>query len=243
MANLSVFDFNGNQVRIVMRGEDPWFVAKDLCDVLDIGNSSQALSRLDRDERNTIILNEGNRGNPSVAVVSESGMYALVLSSRKPEVQSFRKWLTSVVLPSIRKTGSYTSAPPTKALPPADVRISNLKESLEFFGIEADNPRYSQAIKDLVLDKIIGESRALPEATEEWLGVAEKAERMGYAPSIVTKYRSQLGKYVSANSDALECRSERRLCNGTMRPINLYRDCLELEEVIVEFMDAKVLAQ
>jgi hypothetical protein len=242
MANLSVFDFNGNQVRIVMRGKHPWFVAKDLCDVLDISNIRQNITKLDPDEKDVCSVDTPG-GNQDTTIVSESGMYAIVLTSRKPEAQAFRKWLTSEVLPEIRETGSYTVKPAVKTLPPADVRIDRLYTALTGFGIELDNPRYSQAIKDLVLDKIIGESRALPESTEEWLGVAEKAERMGYAPAMVTKYRSQLGKYVSANSESLECRSERRLCNGTMRPINLYRDCPELEEAITEFMDAKVLAQ
>jgi len=107
MNKLSVFDFKGQDVRIITQDGEPWFVAKDLCEVLEISNPSQALTRLDEEEKNTIILNEGNRGNPSTAVVSESGMYALVLSSRKPEAKPFRKWVTSEVLPSIRKTGSY----------------------------------------------------------------------------------------------------------------------------------------
>lgn len=104
---VSVFKFNSNSIRIIMQADGPWFVAKDVCEVLEVGNPAQALTRLDADEVNTIILKDGKRGNPTTAIVSESGLYDLVLSSRKPEARPFRKWVTKVVLPEIRKTGSY----------------------------------------------------------------------------------------------------------------------------------------
>jgi prophage antirepressor-like protein len=93
-------------IRVMEKDGDVWFVAKDIADILDIGNVSQALTRLDDDERNTIILNEGI-GNPEKSIVNESGLYSLVLSSRKPEAKAFKKWVTSEVLPSIRKNGGY----------------------------------------------------------------------------------------------------------------------------------------
>jgi prophage antirepressor-like protein len=111
MSNLSVFRFDGNSVQIVLVDGEPWFVAKDLCLILDIKNVSDALGRLDGDEKNTIVLTDGNRGNPNTAIVSESGMYALVLGSRKPDAKSFRKWVTAEVIPQIRKTGSYGARP------------------------------------------------------------------------------------------------------------------------------------
>lgn len=107
------FTYEGCDVRTVEIEGEPWFVAKDICSALGIANSSDALIRLDGDEKNTIGLTDGNRGNPNTLIISESGMYALVLSSRKPEAKPFRKRVTSEVLPQIRKTGSYslTSAP------------------------------------------------------------------------------------------------------------------------------------
>lgn len=81
----------------------------------------------------------------------------------------------------------------------------------------------------------------LCEAKEEiWLGVSERAEQLGYAVDLVTKNRSQLGKYVAACG--LQMVKENRLCNGTQRPINLYLLCDKLDRAITEFMDAKVLA-
>ena len=107
MSSLTVFQFDGNSVRVINRGGMPWFVAKDLCLVLDIRNVSDALSRLDDDEKG-IASTDTLGGKQDMTIVSESGMYALVLSSRKPEAKPFRKWVTSEVLPSIRKTGSYS---------------------------------------------------------------------------------------------------------------------------------------
>jgi prophage antirepressor-like protein len=103
-----VFNYEGAEVRTVTKGEEVWFVAKDVCDVLEIGNVSQALTRLDEDEKNTIILNEGI-GNPNKMIINEAGLYTLILSSRKPEAKAFKRWITHEVLPTIRKTGGYVS--------------------------------------------------------------------------------------------------------------------------------------
>lgn len=96
------------EVRVIQKDGQPWFFAKDICEVLEIGNPSQALSRLEDDERNTIILNEGI-GNPQKSIVNEYGLYNLVLGSRKPEAKQFKRWITHDVLPSIRKHGMYAT--------------------------------------------------------------------------------------------------------------------------------------
>lgn len=116
MNKLQIFkntDFG--EIRTITIDNEPWFIAKDACDILEIGNTSQALSRLDEDEKNTIILNEGI-GNPNKAIVNEFGLYSLVLSSRKPEAKQFKRWITHEVIPQIRKTGSYM--PDLSALSP-----------------------------------------------------------------------------------------------------------------------------
>lgn len=105
----NVFSYKEAQVRVILVSGEPWFVAKDVCEILDVSNPSQALTRLDDDERNTIILNEGNRGNPSVTIVNEPGLYTLILGSRKPEAREFKRWVTHEVVPSIRKNGMYAT--------------------------------------------------------------------------------------------------------------------------------------
>ena len=91
------------KVRVLEIENEPWFVAKDVCDVLELSNPSVALKNLDEDERTK--LNLGRQGNTNL--INESGLYALVVRSRKPEAKKFRKWITSEVLPSIRKHGVY----------------------------------------------------------------------------------------------------------------------------------------
>ena len=97
-------------VRTVTINGEPWFVASDVCKALDIGNPSQAISRLDDDEKNTIILTEGIPGNPNKTIVNEPGLYSLVLSSRKPEAKSFKRWITHEVIPDIRQYGMYATS-------------------------------------------------------------------------------------------------------------------------------------
>ena len=102
------FEFKGAALRTLTdENGEPWFVAKDACDVLELSNVGQALARLDDDEKSSITLNDGTPGNPNRAIVSESGLYALVLASRKPEAHEFKRWVTHEVLPQIRKTGGY----------------------------------------------------------------------------------------------------------------------------------------
>ena len=88
---------------------NPWFVAADVCGALDIGNSSDAISRLDDNELE-VATTEGNAGKRNVRIVNESGLYSLILTSRKEEAKRFKRWVTHEVLPSIRKTGSYSLA-------------------------------------------------------------------------------------------------------------------------------------
>ena len=99
------------EVRTVLIGVEPWFVAVDVCNALDIGNPSQAISKLDDDEKVTLTTNEGHSGKLGGAqmlnVISEAGLYSLILKSRKPEAKAFKRWITHEVIPTIRKTGGY----------------------------------------------------------------------------------------------------------------------------------------
>ncbi|WP_407669138.1 BRO-N domain-containing protein [Paenibacillus algicola] len=99
----AVFTYGTAQVRTVTIAGEPWFVARDVCAALSMTNASQSISRLDADEKNTIILNEGNRGNPNYVAVNEPGLYSLILGSRKPEARAFKRWITHEVIPSIRR--------------------------------------------------------------------------------------------------------------------------------------------
>lgn len=103
----SVFSFNGHDVRLFLIDNEEWWVATDVCDPLGIVNVSDAVNRLDDDEKSTIVLTDSGRPK-KVLLVNEPGLYALIGSSRKPVAKSFRRWVNHEVLPSIRKTGSYS---------------------------------------------------------------------------------------------------------------------------------------
>ena len=107
MNQLQIFQNNTfGKVRVVEQKGEPWFVAKDVCECLEINNSRQALGRLDVDEKAGVTLNDG-RQNREMNIVNEYGLYSLVLSSRKPEAKEFKRWITHEVIPSIRKHGAY----------------------------------------------------------------------------------------------------------------------------------------
>ncbi len=111
-----VFVYCGSQLRTVMIEGQPWWVAKDVCEILEHTNSRMAVDRLDDDEKGVSIVD--TLGGPQeMQVVNEPGLYALIMTSRKPEAKDFRRWITHEVIPSIRKTGSYGSpSTPTEAL-------------------------------------------------------------------------------------------------------------------------------
>ncbi|MEF3760487.1 Bro-N domain-containing protein [Escherichia coli] len=111
-SDISVIKFEGHTVRVVSVFGEPWFIAKDVCSALDIVNSRDALKPLDEDEKNTVALTYGNRGNPNHGAVSESGFYKLIARSRKASTPGtfahrFSNWVFRDVIPSIRKTGAY----------------------------------------------------------------------------------------------------------------------------------------
>ncbi|HHT7174539.1 TPA: BRO family protein [Bacillus cereus] len=108
MNQLQVFNNEEfGQVRTMVQGEDVWFVAKDVCDVLEIVNATRSLSRLDEDELHSMKVTDSLGRPQETNVINESGLYSLIMTSRKPQAKAFKKWVTSEVLPSIRKHGAY----------------------------------------------------------------------------------------------------------------------------------------
>lgn len=112
--NLIIFESpEFGQVRTTMVNSEPWFVIADVCKALAIRNPRQVASKLDDDERMTVTTNDGHSGKrggaQSLNIVSEAGLYSMILTSRKPEAKSFKRWITHEVIPSIRKHGAYVA--------------------------------------------------------------------------------------------------------------------------------------
>ena len=106
MNNIQIFKYENNDVRTVEMNGEPWFVLKDVCKVLGISKYRDAAERLDDDERAPVRVDTLG-GAQEMTAVNESGLYNVILRSDKPEAKPFRKWVTAVVLPSIRKNGGY----------------------------------------------------------------------------------------------------------------------------------------
>ena len=128
MTDLQIFNNDRfGQIRIVPVDGELMFVAKDVCDCLEITKHRDAISRLDSDERGSVKLDTPG-GKQDIAAINEYGLYNLVLSSRKPEAKEFKRWITHDVIPQIRKTGTYSMNIP-KSLPEALRAYANEVES------------------------------------------------------------------------------------------------------------------
>lgn len=128
----NVFQYGATDIRTIVKNEKIWFVAKDVCEVLEIKNSRDALARLDSDEKSDVGLTDAIGRLQNTALVNEPGLYSLILGSRKPEAKQFKRWITHEVIPSIRKHGAYmTEQTIEKALTSPDFLIqlaTQLKE-------------------------------------------------------------------------------------------------------------------
>jgi prophage antirepressor-like protein len=160
MSNLTIFQFESHEVRFIGTADSPWWVAADVCAAVDVKNASQAIERLDDDER--AMFNIGRQGE--AWCINEPGLYSLILTSRKPQAKRFKKWVTSEVLPSIRKTGKYDLP---QALQPLELPTPTAQEISELFdlilGGAGLDPRLIAGVK---LNAIASYNPALLAATE-----------------------------------------------------------------------------
>jgi prophage antirepressor-like protein len=176
-AHLLALAFEGKSVRMLDRNGEPWFVAYDVCDILGISFVGDAIMRLDDDQKGRVGVDglPGLRSN--AATVSESGLYELVFRSSKPEAKRFRKWVTSEVLPQIRKTGGYVS--------PSAAGLSKLETALVDLAREHDG-------RIAVL-----ESHMRP--GDDWMTIGEWCVANG-AEDLTRTHKSRLSYYCTAAS-------------------------------------------
>lgn len=181
MNELTVFNNDQfGEVRLVEREGEPWFVAADLCRALDISDTHKAVDRLHEDEKGRSSIPTLG-GTQEMLVVSEPGMYALVLGSRKPEAEAFQRWITHEVIPSIRKHGAYATADVLDQIiadPEYGIRL------LEALKAEKDKNALLQPKADY-FDALV-ERNTLT-------GVRETAKELGVRPKEFTKYLLEHG--------------------------------------------------
>ena len=199
---LKVFNFGKSEVRVVMVGGEPWWVAKDVCDVLEIKNNRDALSRLDEDEKG-VVLTDTPGGEQKMSIVNEPGLYTLILASRKKEAKAFKRWITHEVIPSIRKTGQYTvKADPvdkTKEMrAEAMLRNARVREAKALEGLAAKfrdilNPDAIHSLIAYSANAITGKQiLALPEI-EKTYTATEIAQELGVSANKVGRVANQYG--------------------------------------------------
>ena len=176
------FNYGATEVRVVTIDGEPWFVLADLCKILDLPNRSMVARRLDDDMKGVTPIDTPG-GRQSVTIVSEAGMYEVVIRSDKPEAAAFRRWITGTVLPEIRRTGSYSPAPAlpvdrTELLARAVLEATAALEEKEAH-IRELAPR--AAVADELMD------------ATGLLSLQELAKALGWGPNILFRDLRRLG--------------------------------------------------
>ena len=205
MNNLpQIFDFQSLQVRVIIQNDEPWFVTKDVCEVLEISNSRDVSTRLEHDEKDVVLID--TLGGPQeMSVVNEYGLYSLVLGSRKPEAKAFKRWITHEVIPQIRKTGSYQ----IQSMSPAEMFLQQAQ-----FNVEQERKLLALETKQAVQDETIRNIKdALLPNDKEWRkGINEKINQIAKACD---------SDYREVRSSSYKLLEKRGACNLSRRVQNL----------------------
>lgn len=153
MNNLTVWNYSNSEVRTVMIDNEPWWVLKDVCAVLEM-TTKHLTDRLEEDEVKLIPLTDSLGRQQNTTVINESGLYSVILRSDKPQAKPFRKWVTSEVLPSIRKHGAYMTQETLEAAilnPDYLIKLATIlkEEKDRRQALEIENAQQKQIIGEL----------------------------------------------------------------------------------------------
>lgn len=224
MDELKIFNYNDNDVRTVQKDGEPWFVLKDVCQVLGLSDTNKTAERLDSDELTRTKLVSGGQER-EMYIINESGLYSVILRSDKPEAKPFRKWVTSEVLPSIRRNGGYIAGQETmtpeelmaKALMVAQKTLAEREARISALTVENQIMRpKAEYFDDLVDRNLLTSFRE----TAKQFGVKEKV----FIKFLLDKkfiYRDKKGKlmpYADKNNglfEVKECFNEKTQWSGT----------------------------
>jgi len=177
-----LFDFKGQKITTILdKKNSPWWIVREVCDVLGLENVTRAVSSLDDDEKNTFTINKGIPGNPTKLVINEPGLFTLILRSRKPAAKKFKRWVTHEVLPALRKTGRYemeTTSPVD--LPPLDRQILKTVRKYLSKGMNITNREWTEKVQKITVEcSIVKDERdQLKLQLEEYKEKAQGFERL-----------------------------------------------------------------
>jgi len=165
-------DLKIGSVEVIIIENNPWFKASDVCKCLDYKNPSRDISRhTDEDDRSTVSVDRGG----SIVIINESGLYSLMLRSNKPQAKEFKKWVTSIILPEIRKTGSFSPIIPL-----------SLPEALRAYADEVEKNQKLEEEKMILLPKAELADAALRDKTEHY-SITEAGKHLGLRQSEMFK--------------------------------------------------------
>jgi prophage antirepressor-like protein len=174
VSSLIPFSYNAKQVRVINKNGETWFVAKDICEILELGDTSKAISRISPSMKDTNSIPTPG-GNQEMLIISEAGLYKLVFTSRKPEAEEFTNWVASEILPSIRKHGMYAK---DELLDNPDLIIEIVtalkKEREEKRLLQAENKLLSQ-------ENLTWTNRKLIEAIVKKYGASKGSGPLGFS--------------------------------------------------------------
>jgi prophage antirepressor-like protein len=225
---LNIFEYENQEIRFV----DGKPVANDVAKVLGYVDPAKTVStKVNLKNRSVTKMVTVDGKLRDITVLEEAGIYQLIFGSKLPSAEKFQDWVFEEVLPSIRKTGSY-SIPENKEVEPVDVfkAIDYTEKVVLLKGEVSEAMR--QIFFDQITDKLLTQGSIKLTQTRK-LGVAQKAEELGY--KIDHSIRVKLGKFVK--NQGLPFSEEERLCNGQLRKIKVYEDTPELERIIHLFFD------
>jgi prophage antirepressor-like protein len=187
-------------VRTLYRDGEPWFVAADVCRALEIGNPRQAITRLDDDEKDAVILTDAMGRQQMTNIINEFGLYNLILGSRKPEAKAFKRWITHEVIPAIRRDGEYHALPQEENddLPLTDTRREYLHAARS---IAMASSQSLPLVRTLLQRAGIDTAPALPQKTPDTfrarlkvtieslgLDIEDAAEIIGMSMDLMRRY-------------------------------------------------------
>lgn len=204
----------------VIDGE-PWFVGKDVAEILGYSNTRDALGKhVDEEDKNTVAIYDGIKGNPNQVVINESGLYSLILSSKLPSAKRFKHWVTSEVLPSIRKTGGYQTPPLTTAgqiqliakgyveleqqVATLGAEVTELKTDMPLYGCEIDEVQ--QHVKRKGVQCLGGkDSEAYADGSIRSQVYKDIYSQLKREYGCVSTYKSIKRKYIADVHDFIDC--------------------------------------
>ena len=209
------------KVRTVLINNEPYFVGKDVAEALGYSNTRDSLAKhVDNEDKNTVAIRDG-KGNPNQILINESGLYSLILGSKLEGAKKFKRWVTSEVLPSIRKTGSYTTVSVHQDSPLEKARF--LHEIAENY---AETPVYMQILDAYAVKEITGKFvLPLPESTQQDYSATEVGNMLGISANKVGSIANKLG--IKTEEYGRWCIDKSPYSSKEVRTFRYYKNAVE----------------